>query len=406
MKVTRNIFATLFVTTALSCALASCGKDDGKKPVNPVDPTPTETILRAGKISGNVVIKKNSKCILDGSVFVPQGATLTIEEGVTIEAKEGFNNYILVEKGGKIFVKGTATHPVIMTSVSKKPGAWGGLIINGKSHINEGSTTQTEINAEIPYGVPGDQNFDPNDNSGSVEYLILEYTGASVNANIEHNGLTLDAVGAGTKIENVFVYKSSDDGIEFFGGNVTVSNLLCVDNDDDMFDFTQGYRGTLRNAYGIWNKGHQSTEEDPRGVEADGNHDGKKPEAKTQSDFTIDGLTIALFDDMNAGPEYIAKKGVQAVLKIRRGCSINVKNFKLIGSGKSSCIIDTTDSKGDAKNVTVSLDKSGYTGTTGANKVKSANLKVNETTNAGTPQSAFAWTGYDFRANTYHSKAK
>ncbi len=56
--------------------------------------------------------------------------------------------------------------------------------------------------------------------------------------------------------------ESADDAIEFFGGTVNVTNLLAVNPDDDMFDFTQGYKGTLSNCYGIWEDGYTSTEED------------------------------------------------------------------------------------------------------------------------------------------------
>jgi len=66
------------------------------------------------------------------------------------------------------------------------------------------------------------------------------YAGARNTADIEHNGLTLNGVGNGTKIQNVYVLESADDAIEFFGGTVNVTNLLAVNPDDDMFDFTQG----------------------------------------------------------------------------------------------------------------------------------------------------------------------
>lgn len=114
----------------------------------------------------------------------------------------------------------------------------------------------------------------PSDNSGVITYLILGNTGARSSADVEHNGLTLNGVGNGTKIENLYIYDGADDGIEFFGGSVNVKNLLVVNSDDDMFDFTQGYNGTLENAYGIWEVGYVSSESD-RGIEADGNLDGK-----------------------------------------------------------------------------------------------------------------------------------
>ena len=54
------------------------------------------------------------------------------------------------------------------------------------------------------------------------------YAGARSTADIEHNGLTLNGVGNGTKIENIYILESADDAIEFFGGTVNVTNLLAV----------------------------------------------------------------------------------------------------------------------------------------------------------------------------------
>ncbi len=59
-----------------------------------------------------------------------------------------------------------------------------------------GETGSTEINSAYSYG--GDNAAD---NSGEITYLILEYTGARSSADVEHNGLTLNGVGNGTKIE-------------------------------------------------------------------------------------------------------------------------------------------------------------------------------------------------------------
>ena len=38
-------------------------------------------------------------------------------------------------------------------------------------------------------------------------------------------------------------YKGSDDGFEFFGGSVNVSNLVAVSCSDDSFDWTEGWNG-------------------------------------------------------------------------------------------------------------------------------------------------------------------
>ena len=126
-----------------------------------------------------------------------------------------------------------------------------------------------------------------------MQYVKLLYTGARSSAEIEHNGLTLNGVGNGTTIDHIYVAEGADDAIEFFGGTVNVDNLLAVNCDDDMFDFTQGYSGKLSNCYGRWEKAFtRYRRRSSVGVEADGNLDGKGADHTPQSNFVIENMTI------------------------------------------------------------------------------------------------------------------
>ncbi|MGC3979315.1 MAG: hypothetical protein QM751_14475 [Paludibacteraceae bacterium] len=334
---------------------------------------------------------------LTGTFIVKDGAVLNIPAGTTIKASEGFGSYILVLQGGKINVNGTAEKPVTMTSddsnTGNNSGYWGGLVINGKAKISGVSgttaTSSCEMNAKYPYGGSDDA-----DNSGSITYLIIKYAGARASSEVEHNGLTLDAVGSGTKIENVFILESADDGIEFFGGSVNVKNILVVNSDDDCFDNTQGYRGTWENMYGIWEKGYTSTETDPRGVESDGNLDGNTPTDVNQTAFTVKNMTIDLKLDYNAATQATF---MQDVIKIRRGSKATITNAFVKGTGAVQDLVDCTDSKGDAASgTTIDITKSLTNPITGAEKKAGANnatITVS-TTNTGCSSSIFAWTGY------------
>ena len=222
-----------------------------------------------------------------------------------------------------------------------------------------------------------------------LQYVELLYTGARSSADIEHNGLTLNGVGSGTQISNIYISEGADDAIEFFGGSVNVSNLLAVNCDDDMFDFTQGYCGTLSNCYGRWESSFTSTEEDPRGVEADGNLDGNGPDHTPQSDFTIENMTIE---------NLASAQSMQDAIKIRRGAAAHITNAFVTGSGAIENLIDLTDSKGDAAASTeISVTNS-------ATNVTSAEINQNGTYegvgivegNAGCPTTGFGWTGYSF----------
>lgn len=372
----------LLLATAMAFAVSTgCDKDGGGEEKK-VDNTELK-----GEVTEKMELKADNEYKLTGALIVKEGAELIIPAGTVIKAAKGYNSYILVLRGGKIQINGTADKPVKIVSDVDNAGRgyWGGLIINGYAPLTSSAKEfATEINAQYMYG--GDK---VDDNSGSITYLIIDGAGAQSNDNIEHNGLTLNGVGNATKIENVFVNNSADDGIEFFGGSVNVTNLLVVNSDDDMFDFTQGYTGTLKNCYGVWEKGYSSEEKDPRGVEADGNHDGEHKDDQNQSNFTIENMTIDLRCEFE----------MHDVMKIRRGATASIKNV-LVKGGKAKNIIDLADKKGDAVEVNITCTVDGTTvssdevvpGTVPDEKRK---ITKNED-QKGCPQNQFAWTGYKF----------
>ena len=60
--------------------------------------------------------------------------------------------------------------------------------------------------------------------------------------------MTFNAVGSGTTVENLEVYAAYDDGVEFFGGAVNITNYVALFVRDDSIDFSDGYSGTINNA--------------------------------------------------------------------------------------------------------------------------------------------------------------
>lgn len=347
-----------------------------------------ETVDLTGAITANMTLNANNEYFLTGSLIVNDGATLTIPAGTTIKAKKGFDKYILVAQGGKIIAEGTADKPITFTADKDNAGAgyWGGLIINGKapiSGVTAGETGLTEINNDYKYG-----GTNAADNSGKLKFVKLIYTGANDTDEVEHNGLTLNAVGNGTEISDIFVIDGADDAVEFFGGSVNVTNLLAVNPEDDMFDFTQGYTGTLSNCYGIWEASHTSGEKDPRGVEADGNLDGKRPTDIQQSDFKVTGMTI---DNRSTGTV------MDDAIKIRRGAKATITNALVKGTGKVKNLIDLVDGNGNAANGTsIAATKESTIVLTGDETVLgdvTATITI-AAGNAGADKTKFAWTGY------------
>ena len=227
----------------------SCSDDEDNNNNNGI--TLNENDLRGSLESGQEATLDPSKVyLLNGPFIVKAGAKLTIPAGTVIKATEvlaGDTNgvrYIAVAQGGQIFINGTATNPVVMTSNKAVPASsdWGGLVICGKADTNKGGSTGQTAQAEVSDLTYG--GTVANDNSGVIRYLRLEYTGYAYNSTKEFNGLSLFGVGSGTIIEYVQAYKNGDDGIEFFGGTVNGKYLISLDSEDDAIDFADGWAGT------------------------------------------------------------------------------------------------------------------------------------------------------------------
>jgi hypothetical protein len=181
-------------------------------------------------------------------VFVQSGATLTIERGTVLYGSVAALSALVVSRGGKIMADGTATQPIVLTSGvaigERRRGDWGGLIINGKAPINiPGGTAEGEGNTGT-YG--GGDSSDPNDNSGVLRYVRVEFAGFRFTQDNELNGIALQGVGRGTVIDHCQVHWNADDGIEFFGGTVNARYILLTNNGDDNLDWVEGWTGDFQ----------------------------------------------------------------------------------------------------------------------------------------------------------------
>lgn len=389
----KKLFISLLATSLFAF---SCTLDNDDEISNDYSGGEVTAQNLAGNLTTDLRLTSGIAHNLIGALIVKDGATLTIDAGARINALAGGTDvYILVEKGGKIIANGTADAPIVLTSNATNPkaGDWGGLIINGKAPLSRKSGSESnsasEVNTSIVYG---GNSID--DNSGILNYVKFEYTGARIDDEAEHNGLTLNGVGSGTKITNIAIFYGDDDAIEFFGGTVNAQNILVVNAKDDMFDFTQGYVGTCENLYGVRENGFNAVTSDPRGIEADGNLDGNTPTDIEQSNFTINGLTII---NNASGVD------MSDAIKIRRGAAATITNAYIgLGSGATFAdVIDLTDRKSDANDTTSIegvantangldiLDKKNTT--TGG-----ARISLTAGTSGGADASVFAWTGYSF----------
>lgn len=230
-------FAAMTLVAGMALFTTACSSDDDPAANTGNGNGTEESYVLDKDITENVTLETGKNYTLNGGIHVKAGATLTIQPGVTITAKhDGTVDYILVEQGAKIDAQGTASQPIVMTSEKTEAGAWGGLHICGYAHTNNGSGSSEIGNA--PYGGNNDA-----DNSGTLKYIRLEYTGYAFDEEHEANGVSFYGVGNGTIVEHLQAYKGSDDGFEFFGGSVNVKYLVATSCSDDSFDWTEGWNG-------------------------------------------------------------------------------------------------------------------------------------------------------------------
>jgi hypothetical protein len=197
-----------------------------------------------GSITGTMTLNASIPYQLTTTLIVQDGGKLIIPAGTKITARNGGTDvYIAVLKGGQIEINGTAANPVVMSSTTVRPGDWGGLTICGDATTSAGVDASAEVGGFI-YGGTNDT-----DDSGHINYLVIKGTGAQINSESQYNGVSFYAVGSGTEVNNLSVINGDDDGVEFFGGSVSVTNIYLENNSDDAVDWTEGWNGTVTNAY-------------------------------------------------------------------------------------------------------------------------------------------------------------
>jgi hypothetical protein len=314
-KMNRKNIAVAIISIAGMMGLTSCEP----KTIEPIE----ETATLSGELSSNLILESGKTYKLSGGYHVKAGATLTIQEGVNIVAiDDNIVDYILIEQGAKIDAQGTATNPIVMTSEKKEYGAWGGLHICGKAPINVNGDAISEI-GDASYG-----GNEPNDNSGFLRYIRIEYAGYNFSEEKEANGFTFYGVGNGTTVEYLQSYMGSDDGFEWFGGTVNVKYLVSTSNSDDAFDWTQGWSGKGQFMLAYQGCMSEIGYDCDALIEADNNGDNFA--ASPVSHPILSNLTLI---GNNSADE---KRGI----RLRAGTQVEIYNA--IVTGKSKCLTTQT----------------------------------------------------------------
>ncbi len=198
----------------------------------------------------------------DGAAADGDPAVLTIQPGVTVFGESG-SDFLVINRGSRIEADGTEDAPIVFTSLDDleaggalRPdsiGEWGGLVLLGRAPINrcEGGGTPGMADCEnVIEGVTAPEaqygGGVPDDNSGTLRYVRVQYSGFPLSSGNELNGISFGGVGTGTTVDYVQVHNSSDDGIEMFGGTVNLKHIVLTGEDDDSLDTDNGWAGKVQ----------------------------------------------------------------------------------------------------------------------------------------------------------------
>ena len=298
---------------------------DQAPPVN-VPGIDKPVIVVTGTVAGTETWTSANYYVLRGAVFVEEGATLNIQPGTRVIGESGSVGTLIVRRGGRLNALGTREAPIVFTSDqpvgSRARGDWGGIIINGRAPVNiEGG----EGVGEADTGVYGGN--DPNDNSGSMRYVRVEFAGVEFSPDNELNGIAFQGVGRGGTYEFIQVHMNRDDAFEWFGGTADIKYAVASNAADDSFDWTFGWQGRAQ-----FLAVHQRSDDADWGIEADNNefNNNLLPRAHPQ----IYNMTICGDPDRTEGAE-----SVRAVL-FRRGTAVTFRNFLIAGSKTLGMQID------------------------------------------------------------------
>jgi hypothetical protein len=296
-------------------------------------------------------------CGADGNSASCIAATLTIEPGTTIVGETNPDPgvrgaYLIVARGSKLIADATPDAPLnaprrptegetIVFTSKNAPGQravedWGGMVINGRAPTNAGAEAAGEGDSGF-YGGP-----DVNDNSGIIRGVRIEYAGDDVTPADQLNGLALQGVGAGTTISYLQIHYNKDDGIEPFGGAVSVDHLVVTGIGDDSVDGTDGYRGFMQ-----FILGQQNGNDADQGFEISNNGDDEGASPKSTAIIANATMIGASSDAVTGG---IAGAESDDAIQLREGTFYRVYNSIFQGFGNSGFCIRDAQSILNAKN--------------------------------------------------------
>lgn len=360
---------TLLLFLSALLVLSACSKKENDDTGDQTDPN---VVTVTSDITTNTTWKADKIYFMKGTIHVLSGATLTIEPGTLIKGDKATKACLVISRGGKINADGTADNPIVFTSNqaigARAAGDWGGVILLGRAPSNNGTDVQIEGISVDDNGKYGGTVAD--DNSGVMRYVRIEYAGVPLSPDNEINGLTFGGVGSGTVIDYIEVYRSGDDGFEWFGGTVNCKHLLSIGSLDDDFDTDNGFSGKVQFALAQ----RYLTLADvsgSNGFESDNDASGSANTPQTSAVFS----NVTIVGPMSSVSLSGVNANYQHAAQIRRSSALSTFNSVFVGYPEGIFYDDATIGAGASKtSENLSAGRSVFAN----NLVYGCNVKSNE----------------------------
>jgi hypothetical protein len=318
----------LFAATLVAVTFTSCTKEVEK--IVYVDRY-IDSSIKYETLTGSITtqtLDATKRYLIKGTASVDDGSTLTIPAGTKLFGEKSTKGLLIVKKGGKLIANGTASNPIVFTSNQGKgereQGDWGGIVILGKANVNQNNPAIEGVTPAVNYGTFQSTSNDA-DNSGSLQYVRIEFAGIALTPNNETNSLTLGAVGSGTTVDYVQVTYGGDDGFEWFGGTVECKHLVSLASWDDDFDTDFGFSGKVQFAVSLRDP-FNADQSGSNGFESDNDATGSTSTPKTSAVFSNVTVLGASFDSAKS-----ISGNYQHAMHLRRNTELSIFNSVIGG---------------------------------------------------------------------------
>ncbi|WP_435103672.1 hypothetical protein [Arhodomonas sp. AD133] len=273
---------------------------------------PADGVVEVGEsISEDTTWTADNEYHLQEVIFVEGNTTLTIEPGTRVLGE--FGSALVITRSARLHASGRPDAPIVLTSArpegERHPGDWGGVVLLGNAATNVAAARIEGVNADDPRGRFGGASTVGS--CGTLEYLRIEFAGYEIFANNELNGLTLGGCPAATIVRHVQVHKALDDGIEFFGGDAGLRNVVITDAGDDGLDWDMGWTGRVQHLIVAQEPGRGDNAIEADNLKSDHN-------AQPRSAPTL--YNVSLIGSGNA-------EAAQRAMTLRRGTAATLRNF-------------------------------------------------------------------------------